>query len=860
MLVPRFGSSRELLYDKRQAVIEFYMAKTLLGFAVVIIPLAIFSFYCEKTQSICHEVPRYDNWQNSTITDPSVYRHCILQPELRSMRLNRTDFPQEYLFSRLPGMIRFGHLTWHLCCSGIPLLWAIGNPPILLFTISQVSLLVFSATFEHEHQFYYFFQMLATVAALLITSPAFLSKKTFIPKGTVIIVGIYFLSGITALGLLYTLIRNEWVATQVRPSTATLSALTGFFALPVVILKQANPKWLLLSFSVLLSGAQIYLFQHTVAEQLVGFLHCAEIFRDLFVLWATVSYLSTNAKKVRMAVAVAIVAIASGLWYLIVSPLLLKSPPAFLLQDKYLYGLYSLIVVNNPAAPAPPNSSFVPVPKGCGELPKEQVSFGEWIPYVDHQDEHTTKDFVADFFFKDVLMEITKHPAFYPLQDLDRPWTSLDEARKAVANVTNNSKLLSDPNIRWTDIDVTSDEAVAHMSFGGVAAHHLVAVGSLAFETLPAHTKQAASTLNAAYVVDWTYMSAFEVRSGFDRFGAALFLLLDGAPAGILLGIPPNHTTYSLVLPGEKDWEYAKFAWRSTTVLGVTVSDHLTGVHLMAANLLSTASREHLPETHPIRRFLTPFTYHSIQVNYGVAQVLDELGMVHRAAALSSVGILKAMHYSFLTVDRYFNIATTLRDSGWQSSANPQLCSFAQDFLDYTQVVSKFAEKFVRIHYPTDADVSNNAELQAFAKHLPAHNRHPPPMDIKTIAQLRDLLTNFVVLVTAGHHLVGNVAEYLVDPRFATTKLRRGITVSDQQTTIQALLIVVLTDLQPKLINDWGFMFELEGPGWPASCKAMAEFQSDLLAFSDTVRERNLGRRFPTVAVDPRLMESSVAM
>jgi len=64
----------------------------------------------------------------------------------------------------------------------------------------------------------------------------------------------------------------------------------------------------------------------------------------------------------------------------------------------------------------------------------------------------------------------------------------------------------------------------------------------------------------------------------------------------------------------KETWQYWKFVWRSSLTNLVTLVDHLFSTHYMLAMSLAKAEREAFPATHPLRRFLTMFTYASIQL------------------------------------------------------------------------------------------------------------------------------------------------------------------------------------------------------------------------------------------------------
>ena len=65
----------------------------------------------------------------------------------------------------------------------------------------------------------------------------------------------------------------------------------------------------------------------------------------------------------------------------------------------------------------------------------------------------------------------------------------------------------------------------------------------------------------------------------------------------------------------------------------MTIVDHLYGVHLQWANGMVVACREQLGADHPVRRFLTPYYFGTIQVRQrrGRRAQTEEGRQSHRA-------------------------------------------------------------------------------------------------------------------------------------------------------------------------------------------------------------------------------------
>ena len=288
-----------------------------------------------------------------------------------------------------------------------------------------------------------------------------------------------------------------------------------------------------------------------------------------------------------------------------------------------------------------PPASSIPLPSSEGEYAKKSLHFGLQAPALDPEDSpvETWEDWVAQLV-DELWGQLVNSKTLFPVTDMDTAWASRKQAEEVLKAAAGTGFDLPTPNKDWSGIDMTSDEALTHMVFSGVAAHHLVAVGSPYFAQFSDLTHSTAAANGAAYVVDFSFMADLPTREGFEAFGATAYF--DGA--GRPLQIYWCHGQ-QLVSPGEKDWEHAKFVWRSSVVLGlcphshqetlsvsvdislsfmylcwyvctgVTAQDHLIGIHFTLSNFIIVNSRETLPTDHPLRRFLKPFSYRTFVIN-----------------------------------------------------------------------------------------------------------------------------------------------------------------------------------------------------------------------------------------------------
>ena len=265
--------------------------------------------------------------------------------------------------------------------------------------------------------------------------------------------------------------------------------------------------------------------------------------------------------------------------------------------------------------------------------------------------------------------------------------------------------------------EMTSDGALSQWAFAGLAAH-----------AIKAHRGgKVVSGVAVKYEVDFTWMSAFAIRPGFERYGAAAYFSADrtllmvrwshGGPDGLE------------VTPDMSEWEHAKWVWKCSVLVGVTLKDHLVGVHFEVANWLAVATLESLPAEHPVRRLLLPHIYGTPSINAGAAITLAaENGILHHAVALTWPALTEAFVASraALRAEPFWHdehlAARGMHGGGetgeraWTADEESELYPWGFEFKQYTGVVENMIRAFIDEHYATDAEVPTSwTNLAKFA-------------------------------------------------------------------------------------------------------------------------------------------------
>ena len=117
---------------------------------------------------------------------------------------------------------------------------------------------------------------------------------------------------------------------------------------------------------------------------------------------------------------------------------------------------------------------------------------------------------------------------------------------------------------------MTSDEVISDIAFYGFGQVLL----------------KRSTTDNTNFEVDATALGSLPVRPGYAKLGAnAVF-----SENAKLLHIFVSNLD-KIVLPGDKEWEHAKFAWKVSLIDFITIGPHLGHCHWIISNIAHVAVR-----------------------------------------------------------------------------------------------------------------------------------------------------------------------------------------------------------------------------------------------------------------------------
>jgi hypothetical protein len=443
----------------------------------------------------------------------------------------------------------------------------------------------------------------------------------------------------------------------------------------------------------------------------------------------------------------------------------------------------------------------------------------------------------------------------WSIVDIDTPWADPADGA-AIVRAVGERSLAALVLRSWSEM--TSDDAISQWAFAGLAAH-----------AIKAHTGgKSAQGVAIKFEVDYSWMSAFKVRPGFEKYGATAYF---GADRSLLMmhwdegGLD--------VMPGDERWEHAKWAWKCSCLVGVTLKDHLVGVHFEQANTLYTTTIEQLPQNHPVRRLLLPHIYGTPTINYDAAVTLaTNRGILHHAVALEWEALQEAFVASraALRLDSFWldeHLSSRGMGSG-ETEEDSDFYPWGYEMRRYVSVVETMVARYIDVYYPDDGAVAADSELRGFVAAFPSYYRERigASFDKKDVV---DLLTTSIVYVTGMHNHLGNIADYVRSPMFVSPKIRAGTEVSDRQATLQALNIGLLTALKApplhcarqQLEDDCYAHLLLEDEHLEATTRILKGFQRQLSELSAGVKQRNEKRGgYACSSFDPATMTSSVSI
>lgn len=421
-----------------------------------------------------------------------------------------------------------------------------------------------------------------------------------------------------------------------------------------------------------------------------------------------------------------------------------------------------------------------------------------------------------------------------PLNDVSTQWSSRYEGVEAARRLPFYHQL---PQRDSSYTDLSSDESMTRLAFAGFVAYRVRRC-----------TATANTPVSAVWVADFSHLGDLAVRHGFERYGATAWF--DGQQRPICIHWCHGNCT---VLPGDANWQHAKFVWRCSAFLAITITDHLVSTHLLVSNAVSYAARTSLVLSHPLRRLIKPFSFRTAQVNYvATFTLVPERAVIHRTWALTNESLLTALERATQqAITTPFSQLFASLDIDVDDHRHP----FMTDALRLYNVIHQFVAEYVCLYYD-EGSLHTDKQLTDFFHNVRAAAPilHTP---VKlTLSSFVDFLTHFIWTVIGLHEGVGGVVEYLLDPSFLSAKIRPGSELADVDSFLQLLCLIAQTGTKnPSVLDDFSHLFTDE-PG--RAC--FLSFQENLRKLSSEIRGINAQREWRCSTWDPSSLECSVSV
>merc|ERR1719206_1334251 len=428
-------------------------------------------------------------------------------------------------------------------------------------------------------------------------------------------------------------------------------------------------------------------------------------------------------------------------------------------------------------------------------------------------------------------------------EDTNEEWPSLEAAMEFKDKYL--GAVFPDVNVRYEEL--CSDDAMSRLAFSGLCCHYTQQIAKDGDADVPIPK-------GADFVADFSALSTFRVKPGYEQYGAIAYF--DAKYS--IVGIYWCHAK-RMVMPRDKDWEHAKYVWRTTMFAFVTVRDHLFETHVIESNLLTVSTIEELPPTHPLRHFLKPFIYRTVTINQRATKALsNERGLIHRCWAFDFPQVLEIFAFA---ADNYRFRTIPERVHPSMKKVDDSVFGFHADAMAFWRVMRKYVAGFLAIHFEDAEAILRDRAINAFALRLSVLLEVPPfECNGDDAERFIDVLTQLLCSVTGIHEHVGQVSDYIMSPDWMGTRLRANSNMCSVQEYSQILALVCATGMDsPKLMGDWSHLIPKD-EHYERVLALYNEWGADLITASDEVQRRNKTRKYPIEAFDPRKMECSVSV
>lgn len=257
------------------------------------------------------------------------------------------------------------------------------------------------------------------------------------------------------------------------------------------------------------------------------------------------------------------------------------------------------------------------------------------------------------------------------------------------------------------------------------------------------------------YRWDLAHLAAYEVHRGLQPLGAVVDFRVDAATAQ--LAAVCVESALGVAHPGDEGWLEATRAALCSITTHASMIRHFNWLHLTAGPVLEAATRNHLPSTHPLRRFVWPHVYGTHAGNELVTEILmskgGEFDAIFSLAHRGKCELFEATTGQFDLAA--INPVLDAQRRGVAGLASPAVDHFSTLYA----ICLAHARRYLAAYYPSDDELVNDQALGAWIDDL--DNRLPngvrgvmgPTVTTNGVAEL---LATIVYFATVEHEITGS--------------------------------------------------------------------------------------------------------
>lgn len=461
------------------------------------------------------------------------------------------------------------------------------------------------------------------------------------------------------------------------------------------------------------------------------------------------------------------------------------------------------------------------------------------IPVLTDDDFHGTPPLAT--------LELLKTPTVFPLSDKFYSLQSDQEAE----TLLDQMRLLpvdgqANPNPYHTWEEMTSDQAMSRLFFHGIGAvlmHN---------QSATPHEHQELGP----FMVDMN-LARLEVRKGYAKYGSRLHFDANQNITAIF-----DYGSEKLVKPDQGEaWEKAKQVAKQTTILLITVREHLLWDHLLLANTMTRVKTQELPPSHPLRRLLTVFTFRTSYVNMRAYRTLvPELSIIHRASALTVESINKLFLIGYTQSNIFQPFPQQPIGEELKKLSEEGKFPYHSEGVAWFEIVHAFVTEWI------DKAGDSSLEDSYAKKFFQGVEAATRGQRYKVHAESREAKINSLAQmiwgVTAFHEIVGTIVDYTRLPSFMGLRALEDIskTSTDLQSFVLFSVLTASTAIRmPMLVGKFDKYFGKGGaPSWET--EVWANFQAAIQEQSKKVQAADAERTTEFKTFDPAKFECSVSV